>query len=191
MSVSWLQAIGALRSSGCWLALSALLAAAPAYADVTRDALEAFAKCAEISDPTERLKCFDAAVPGAKSVLAPAAQPAKESGGFLEWFGLSRPPKPVTTPEQFGKPPEPAVDETKELNEITATVIEFAKTAKGRAVFILDNGQVWRQLDADSTEVFNIPPESGTKVLIEKGFLGSYNLTINGRTGLIKVSRLK
>ncbi len=29
------------------------------------------------------------------------------------------------------------------------------------------------------------------KVTIEKGFLGSYNLTIEGRNGLIKVSRIK
>jgi hypothetical protein len=29
------------------------------------------------------------------------------------------------------------------------------------------------------------------KVTIENGFLGSYNLTIEGRHGLIKVTRLK
>ena len=29
------------------------------------------------------------------------------------------------------------------------------------------------------------------KVLIERGFLGSYNLTIDGRNGLVKVTRLK
>jgi hypothetical protein len=36
------------------------------------------------------------------------------------------------------------------------------------------------------------PPQGKTmKVVIERGFLGSYNLTIEGRNGLIKVTRLK
>jgi len=182
-----------MRAKTSLLLLAALLVAGPALADATRDALEALTKCADISDPAERLKCFDAAVPGARNALSPAVQPAKpakeEGGGLLEWFGFSRPPKPVTTVEQFGKPPEPAVEESKELKEITSTVLEFATTPKGRAIFILDNGQVWKQLDADTTELRDVPV--ATKVLIEVGFLGSFNLTIEGRNGLIKVSRLK
>ncbi len=70
-------------------------------------------------------------------------------------------------------------------------VLEFAKTARGKAVFILENGQVWRQLDSDTTTVLD--PERGTKmsVRIERGALGSYNLTIDGRNILVKVNRLK
>jgi hypothetical protein len=70
-------------------------------------------------------------------------------------------------------------------------VLEFAKTARGKAVFILQNGQVWRQLDADSTDVLAPPPGKPMKVTIELGFLESYNLTIEGRNALIKVTRLK
>ena len=56
----------------------------------------------------------------------------------------------MTKPEEFGKPPaEPAG----EINEISSPVLEFAKTARGKAVFILENGQVWRQLDSDGTVV--------------------------------------
>ena len=115
--------------------LLAALAAGPAHADPARDALEEIAKCADVVDAAERLKCFDAAMPRAKSALAapaPAPTPAPETaskGGLLEWFGLSRPPKPVTKQEDFGKAPKPA--EPAELNEITATVTEFAKTARG------------------------------------------------------------
>ena len=95
----------------------------------------------------------------------------------------------MTKPEDFGKPPpEPAPGE---LNEIGSPVLEFAKTARGKAVFILENGQVWRQLDSDTTTVLD--PERGTKmaVRIERGALGSYNLTIDGRNILVKVNRLK
>jgi len=53
------------------------------------------------------------------------------------------PAQEVTRVEDFGKPPPPP-----KINEITATVLELARTARGRPIFILDNGQVWRQLDA-------------------------------------------
>lgn len=163
-------------------------AAAPAYADATRDALTEIAKCADISDSSARLKCFDAAVPSAKSALATAAQPEKEKGGILEWFGFSRPQKPVTKAEDFGKPPQSRPDE---ITRITAPVLEFAKTARGRAVFILDNGQVWRQLDGDDTVVLEPQPGKTMKVTIAIGLLGNYNLTVEGRNALVRVFRLK
>jgi len=170
------------------LALLALLAAAPAHADPARDALAEVARCADIADAADRLKCFDAAMARVKSALA-SPEPEAPSKSLLEWFGFSRPPKPVTKPEDFGKPPaEPAPGE---LNEIASPVLEFAKTARGKAVFILENGQVWRQLDSDTATVLD--PALGTKmtVKIERGFLGSYNLTIDGRNILVKVNRLK
>jgi hypothetical protein len=172
------------------LAVPLGLLAATAYADANRDALVEIVKCADIADPAERLKCFDVAVPQAKRALTPPAPAAKESKSLLEWFGFARPTAPVTKAEDFGKPPpEPSPGE--EITEIKAAVVEFARNVRGKCVFILDNGQVWRQLDADGTNVRD--PEEGRKmvVTIETGALGSYNLSIEGRTGLIKVMRLK
>ncbi|HEX5863745.1 MAG TPA: hypothetical protein VF014_05725 [Casimicrobiaceae bacterium] len=128
-------------------------------------------------------------MPRAKSALAaPAEKPAEKS--FLEWFGFARSPKSVTKPEDFGKPaPEPGPGE--EMTKMTATVLEFAKNPRNKAVFILDNGQVWRQIDSDSTVVRDPAPGTAMKVTIETGALGSYNLTIESRNALIKVSRLK
>jgi hypothetical protein len=166
-----------------------IIVAGPAHADATRDALADIAKCADIAEASERLKCFDAAVPRAKSALAaPAEKPAEKS--LLEWFGFAGSPKPVTKPEDFGKA-APEARPGQEITEITATVLEFAKNPRGKSVFILDNGQVWRQLDADGTEVRDPNPGTRMRVTIETGALGSYNLTIEGRNGLIKVSRLK
>jgi hypothetical protein len=168
------------------LSVALALAAGSALADATRDALAELAKCADIADSGERLKCFDAAVPRAKSALAVPETPAKP--GFLDWFGFSR-PQPPTKPEDFGKPaPEPGPGE---INEISSKVIEFAKTLRGKALFVLENGQVWRQLDSDGTVVFDPPQGKQMKVVIERGLLGSYNLVIDGRNGLIKVTRLK
>ena len=171
------------------LLLISIFLASPAHADTARDALAEIAKCADIADSSERLKCFDAAVPRAKSALAEPVQQAKDKGGILDWFGFSR-GKPVLKPEDFGKQqaqqPQPG-----EITEITAGVIEFAKTVRGKSVFILDNGQVWRQLDADITQVRDPSPDERMKVRIETGAMGSYDLMIEGRNGIIKVTRLK
>jgi len=165
------------------------LAAPPAYADAARDVLVEVAKCADIADAAERLKCFDAAVARVKSALAaPQPEQPAPSKSILDWFGFSR-PTPVTKTEDFGKPPAPQPEE--EIQQISATVIEYAKTPRGKAVFILDNGQVWRQLDADTSVILDPDPAKPMKVKIERGVLTSYNLTIEGRNGLIKVSRVK
>src|SRR6185436_12310831 len=130
-----------------WLLSAAALISLPAHADPARDALAAISRCADIASAAERLQCFDGAVSGAKTALAApppvqeaaaqTTQPAEEEGGgVLGWFGLSR---PVTKQEDFGKPPVPTGP--KEISEISATVLEFAKNAYGRSLFILDNGQ--------------------------------------------------
>jgi hypothetical protein len=168
----------------------ALIVAGPARADVARDALAEIAKCADIADSSERLKCFDAAVQHAKSALTAPAPQASEKRGLLERFGFARSSEPVTKPEDFGKP-APQSGAGEEISEIAATVVEFAKTARGRSIFILDSGQVWRQLDADGTDMPYPPAGTTMKVTIETGWLGSYNLTIAGRNGLIKVFRMK
>jgi hypothetical protein len=164
-----------------------VLVPAIAYADPTQEALSEIVRCAGIPDAGERLKCFDTAAPRAKSALA--EQEAKEKRGIFDWFGFSRPRKPVTKPEEFGKPA--AVAPGGEITQITATVIEFATTPRGKAVFILDNGQVWRQLDGDDTRVLEPDPGKLMKVSIEIGMLENYRLTIEGRRAFIRVRRLK
>src|SRR5258706_2733360 len=151
------------------------------HADTAQEALSEIVRCAGIPDAGERLKCFDAAAPRAKSALA--GEEAKEKRGIPDWFGFGRPRKPVTKPEEFGKPAPVAPGG--EINQITSTVIEFALTPRGKALFVLENGQVWRQLDADDARVLAPDPGKPMKVTIEIGFLESYNLLIDGRRGLI------
>jgi hypothetical protein len=143
-----------------------MMDAPPAGADAPSE----FAKCAGMANALERLKCYDAA--------------ADRQG-----FGLPPPPRdPVTKPEEFGKPPPGRETEVKEMS---ATVAEFSRTPRGRAVFVLDNGQVWRQLDSDAAEVRDPPAGRPMRVTIEIGALGSYNLVMEGRAGSIKVRRIK
>jgi hypothetical protein len=134
------------------------------------DALSQFAKCAGMTSAAERLKCYDATADRAGFGLPPERQPATRS-------------------DDFGKPPPPA--RPPEVQEISASVVEFSRTLRGRALFALDNGQTWGQLDADGTRVDDPRPGENMKVKIERGWLDSYNLTIDGRHPSIKVRRVK
>ena len=164
------------------------VASTQALADTPQVILQEIVRCADAAAAEERLRCFDAAAARAKAVLAspPAAGAGDAARSPVDSFGLPQPPAPVTRPEQFGKPmPRP-----EELQSITATASEFARTPRGKALFVLDNGQVWRQLDSDVSTVLD-PPARGFKVTIERGAFGSYNLTIEGRSGLVKVARVR
>jgi hypothetical protein len=118
-------------------------------------------QCTKIGDPAERLHCFDAAAARAQR---------------------------VPSSEGFGKPP-PA--QAPQVEKITATVRELSKTPRGQAVFVLDNGQTWRQLDGDDVRVMERPAGESMKVTIERGVFGNYNLLIDGRNGLIRVQRIQ
>lgn len=168
-----------------------------AQAGSARDTLSAVAKCAEIPTTAERLQCYDAAAAGAKALLAEAdkqAEAKQESeGGVLAWFGFAPEQKPVTKPEDFGISPaaQPKPDAPAEITEISAKVLEYAKNAHGKSLFILDNGQVWKQIDGDTTELFYRDSEGPMSIRIEKAIMGSFSLYIEGKTMKVKVRRVK
>ena|SRR5689334_17264381 len=137
--------------------------ASPAFADGTSDTLKEISRCSGMTDAAERLRCYDMAAPRAKQALLP-------------------------NPQDFGKPAAPA---PAEVAQLTAVVREFSKTTHGRAVFVLENGQTWRQLDADDVAVQNPDPGKTLTVTISRGLFGSYNLAIDGRNGVVKVRRLQ
>jgi len=183
------------------LLAGAALLVAPAQAESTQDVLAQIAKCSDIAAATERLDCYDNAARTAKAALAaPAQSPDQqvvakttkegedEGGGVLSWFGLTR---PTTKAEEFGKPPAPPEAGPKEITEISAGVIEMAKNAYGRALFVLDNGQVWKQIDGDQSSVDEPKSGEAMKVTIEKALFGSYALKVEGRRGIVKVRRVK
>ena len=132
------------------------------HADPAREALEQISQCSSITDSTQRLQCFDRAAPGARGALVPR-------------------------PEDFGKPVVPAP----EVSHVVAIVRELSRTLRGRALFVLDNGQTWRQLEGDDAQVLEPPMGSALKVTIERGMFGSYHLSIEGRNGFVRVRRVE
>ncbi|MGO9424455.1 MAG: hypothetical protein ACLQAR_13065 [Steroidobacteraceae bacterium] len=125
-----------------------------------------------------------APVPPLSAAAAPiAATPA---------VAASAPAAPVLSPEQqFGLPERKVVEKevaagtrAADASKIEAHLVRIAVGADGRAVFTLDNDQVWRQLQPEG----DLLAKSGDAVTISRGLLGSYWLQLPSKRGC-KVNR--
>lgn len=127
--------------------------------------------CADNSNDTDRLACYDRAVAklttsAASSAPSAAASPAAEFGVRGSELAKKR--------------------ASSDLKQITATVIKLTKRPRGELTIALDNGQVWTQNEV--TASFALRP--GEVVTIESGALGSFFLSSStGRA--TKVHRLE
>jgi hypothetical protein len=113
-------------------------------------------------------------------------------------------PQDQTRPDQFGSealaPPAPppgtpaaaaaaAAATPEALDSIKAGVNDYSFNPHDKFLVILDNGQIWAQLEADDG-LAHFMKCGKNEVEISRGFLGSYNLVLNdGST--FKVHRLK
>lgn len=135
--------------------------------------------CRTIADNAQRLACYDksAAVIGEavakRDIVVFDRESVKETKRGL--FGFSIPNLGI-----FGDE-----DNQDEIKQIEGTIVSTAFNADGGYIFRLADGSRWSQLDS---KPFAIPPQSGDKVLVKKGTLGSYFLSIPGQPG-VKVER--
>jgi hypothetical protein len=179
------------------VALLLMLPVVPLHAQTAPDLL----RCAAIARDAERLACYDAAVANASPEARAASEVrAKESARIAaeeaaaaaivakakaeadakarrEAFGA----EDVTTrPDRFKNRPE-------EIQKVEAGIVEVLSNQSGLGVFILDNGQIWRQ--ADTVGLPNIRP--GDKVEVARTNYGGYNMTFlrSKRVSLVKRMR--
>ena len=169
--------------------------------------LRAMSHCATLADGAARLACYDGLAPRVNAALAgaPAAvasqAPTKEEQ--KSWFGFDvgdlfgTSPATQTTPQQFGAENTEAAKtqrespETNQIDSITAGVTEYAYNPFGKFVVFLDNGQVWKQVPGDADRARFERKAADNTVTISRGFIGSYNLAINGSNRIYKVTRIK
>jgi hypothetical protein len=195
-------------------AAAALFFAVPALAADQREVLEALGKCAGLADDKARLACYDGLAPQVKDALSapPAAVASAQPPGppteeqQKSWFGFDvgglfgTAPAQQTTPQQFGSdklppppPPPPGTTPAQPppIDSITAGVTDYAINPFGKFIVFLDNGQVWKQEqgDADRAQFRKNPKDN--KITISRGFIGSYNMTLNDSTKVYKVTRVK
>jgi hypothetical protein len=109
--------------------------------------------CASLRKDSERLACYDTAVAGA---LAPSAENMFGANGDL--------------PVSKGKT---AAVKREELRQITGSVTSLHRGDDGMIRLVLDNGQVWRQQDADA----RLLVAEGDKVTIVRAALGTFRIT--------------
>lgn len=166
------------------IGLAGLAAATGAQAQVgTPATITEVVNCRAQTDDAARLRCFDAAA---------AALAAASSSGTLVvidknevkrarrgLFGLSLPDVPFLNDDDM--------DEEDKVKELVTTL--RSARGMGYALWVLDlnPGGTWQTIEAQ----LDVPlPRSGAAVVIRRGPLGNYLMTVDGRRG-IRVKRLR
>jgi hypothetical protein len=148
------------------------------------------ARCASLPDDAAWLACYRAAAAPMEASLAaaitsapaPAPAPAASQFGILD----SAQSKALSAPaEKF--PPAP---ETASSDHITAHLLKYSFSSQKYFTLVLDNGQVWQQINGDDDFAVLKRPASEYEVTIKHGLFGSYNLTFTGLAGLFRVRRI-
>jgi hypothetical protein len=127
--------------------------------------LDQLLACRHVSDSASRLDCFDRA--------SDAALTAK--------------PTPVGEPpsEQATKP-SPVSMAPFEHATIDSSIVRISRPPTGRAVFTLENGQVWQQMDAEDAKSAKV----GDHVVVSKKILAAYWLKVDsGRSWRVTLIR--
>jgi hypothetical protein len=174
-----------------------LAAAPPAAApdDIPlRDAVMGGASgCMSLADERSWLNCYYAAAQPMRERLglSPAPQAAASQGLPARGAPVAPPYRQSgTTSGLYGLDKNvPAMPEN--VDHITARMASYSFAKTNFFTVILDNGQVWEQIDGDTSYARWKKAAASYVVRISHGFLGSYNLQVQGNPGLYKVRRVK
>jgi hypothetical protein len=152
-----------------WLAAAgAALAQEPQQAP---DVLSRVYACSAIGDDDERLACFDAAVGRLRQAERQgefaAVDRARAQEVQRESFGFSLPSVSRLLPRPGRGGDEAPVD------NVQMTVERVIARANGFHAFVMTNGQVWAQVQAERAS--NV--RTGTNVTVRKAIAGSYMMS--------------
>jgi hypothetical protein len=154
---------------GLWAVFFPLVLAAPAWAQTEAD--RAFAQCGAIADSHARLACYDA---------------ARDQSKATHWPEFSTAPAHAAPPPVVARvPARPMAD-----GKLTSRVTQYSFSQHGQFTIVLDNGEVWRQLDSDDG-IARFKHSGANVVQISKGFWGSYDMKLNTANDVFKVARVK
>lgn len=146
--------------------------------------------CRDLTDDHERLACYDAVVDRSSN----GRDRGHESSA--EETAAAAPAEPavadvnLSQEDLFGKNSkevERAVAEATDaerIDSLSATVTKLQKYGYDKVLITLDNGQVWKQIDASSLRL-----RVGDTVDIERAALGSFMLRKQGNNRRMRVSR--
>ena len=170
-----------VAKSLAWVAVLGL-AAIPASAQVIPKTaapklFEDVVNCRAIQDSAQRLACYDRGVAALdtaqKSNELYVADKAAMKEARRGLFGFSLPKLKIFGDEDLG-----------EMDELETTIASVSTGQRGY-VITLPDGARWAQSDKKYMD----KPKVGAKIKIEKGVLGSYMASVNGRPGF-RVERI-
>ncbi len=149
------------------LALAAVLAV-PAHAQDE----DPYAACAATTDDAARLACFDRTYQAQQVVIAEREEVEE-----------------AEREEVFGFREEDAVLEREEEEvALSATVTEVLQGARRSQVLLLDNGQLWREIDGST---LRNRVRDGWVAEITRHWSGAYEMRFEGRSGYLRVTRIR
>lgn len=175
LRIGWLIAVGTAIAVSTPAASAKKAEAGPPPAQIN-----ALLDCRAIADAAARLDCFDkaAAVVGdavaKRDLVVFDRESVKKTKRGL--FGFSIPNLGI-----FGDD-----NADVEIKQIDGEVVSTAFNGDGGYIFRLADGTRWSQIDGKPIAV---PPRSGDKVVVRKGTLGSYTLSVDRQPG-VKVKRI-
>lgn len=130
--------------------------------------------CKKIEKPSSRLSCFDLLLSDT------GVEPDISTKQYSEDNFGARDIKKRARAEEASK-----------QQTLTSGLVELSRTRSDKYVFILENGQIWKQAQSDTGKLFIPKKLDNVKVIIKRGFLGSHLLKIEGKKRSIKVNRLR
>jgi hypothetical protein len=154
-------------------ALPAAAIAAPHAPPQRAPAVQAVMDCRKLADDAQRLACFDAAT----ASLAKA----EESGDLVS---IDRAQRNQVRRQAFGftLPSIELFDRGEgQLQSVKETLASARQNAQGRWTFVMQDGQVWRQID---DEFLSRNPHAGSAIEISRAMLGSFMLSVDGQPGV-------
>lgn len=166
--------------------------AAATSGGVSAQAPDRLIACASKVDDGERLACYDSVVKSLNKE-AKAASEAREAEEKVAEAAAAAAAAAAATKaaadaeaarkDSFGK--RGATSEA--VSELRAVISEVLKDAGSKPVFVLDNGQIWRQADG-----FTLPnAKVGVSVTLKRGALGSFRLVPANSNRSVQVIRMR
>ena len=135
--------------------------------------------CRALADAAQRLACFDRETSALDQAMARkdlvVIDRERATAARRSLFGFSVP----SFGGLFG-------GDENEVKEVQSTVAGVARNPEGGWTIKLADGSTWTQTD-DSP--IALRPERGQKIVVRRGTLGSFRLSINGQPG-VRVKRI-
>jgi len=135
--------------------------------------------CRALADAAQRLACFDRETSALDQAMARkdlvVIDRERATAAKRSLFGFSVP----SFGGLFG-------GDENEVKEVQSTVAGVARNPEGGWTIKLADGSTWTQTDDSPTA---LRPERGQKIVVRRGSLGSFRLSINGQPG-VRVKRI-